>query len=136
MNQAVRRHRDRFPEDFLIQLSADEKQKVVTDCDHLANLRFSPYLPLAYTEYGAIMVANVLRSERAIEMSVFVVRAFVRLRSLLSTQVEMLRKLEELEDKVGEHDEALRMILAAIRQLMAPDPKIPRIGFEATEKTE
>jgi hypothetical protein len=82
------------------------------------------------------MAANVLHSERAIEMSVFVVRAFVRLRVILSSQVEMLRKLEELEDKVGEHDEALRAILAAIRQLMAPAPRTPKIGFESGEKTK
>lgn len=82
------------------------------------------------------MAANVLRSDQAIEMSVFMVRAFVRLRSILSSQVKMLRKLEELEDKVGEHDEALRSIVAAIRQLMAPAPRTPRIGFESGDKTE
>jgi len=81
------------------------------------------------------MAANVLNSRRAIEMRVFVVRAFARLRSLLSTQVEMLRKLEELEDRVGEHDEALGTIVAAIRRLAAPDPRTtPRIGFNAEER--
>lgn len=68
-------------------------------------------------------------------MSVFVVRAFVRLRSILSTQVEMLRKLEELENKVGEHDDALRSIIQTIRQLMAPAPRTPKIGFDAEEGT-
>ncbi len=136
LNQAVRRHHDRFPEGFLFQLSHDEKQKVVTGCDHLANLRFSPHLPLAYTEYGAIMVANVLNSQRAIEMSVFVVRVFVRLRSILSSQVEMLRKLEELENKVGEHDEALRSIVAAIRGLAAPTGRTSKIGFRVDEDEE
>jgi len=134
LNQAVRRHSDRFPEDFMFQLSQEEKQEVVTDCDHLANLRFSPYLPLAYTEHGAIMAANVLNSDRAIEMSVFVVRAFVKLRGMLASQVETLRKLEELEDKVGEHDEALRSIVTTIRRLMAPAPRTPRIGFSAEEE--
>jgi len=136
LNEQVRRNRDRFPEDFAFQLSQEEKEKVVANCDHLANLRFSPYLPYAFTEHGAIMAANVLNSKRAIEMSVFVVRAFVRLRGILSSQVEMLRKLEELEDKVGEHDEALRSIVAAIRQLMAPAPRTPRIGFDSGDKTK
>ena len=94
------------------------------------------------------MAANVLRAaidhERKARraflqatlrvVSVFVVRAFVRLRSILSTQVEMLRKLEELEDKVGEHDKALKAIIATMRQLMAPSPKTPKIGFEAGQE--
>ena len=133
LNQAVRRHKERFPADFVVQLTREEKLEVVTDCDHLSNLRFSPYLPLAYTEHGAIMAANVLNSQRAVEMSVFVVRAFVRLRGILASQIEMLRKLEELEDKVGEHDEALRAIVQTIRQLMAPAPRTPKIGFEAEQ---
>jgi hypothetical protein len=83
-----------------------------------------------------MMAANVLSSQRAVEMSVFVVRAFVTLRGILSSQVEMLRKLEELEDKVGEHDEALRAIVGAIRQLMAPEPRTPRIGFGAEDVKE
>ena len=134
LNEQVRRNLDRFPDDFAFRLTEDEKEKVVAECDHLANLRFSPHLPLAYTEHGAIMAANVLNSDRAIEMSVLVVRAFVRLRGLLSSQIEMLRKLEELEDKVGEHDEALRAIVATIRRPMAPASGTPRIGFSADEE--
>ena len=135
LNEQVRRNRDRFPEDFVFQLTQEEKGEVVANCDHLANLRFSPHLPLAFTEHGAMMAANVLSSQRAVEISVFVVRAFVKLRAILSSQVEMLRKLEELEDKVGEHDEALRSIVAAIRELMAPGPRAPKIGFDAETRT-
>jgi len=134
LNEQVRRNRERFPDDFVFELRQDEKDEVVAKCDHLANLRFSPYLPLAFTEHGALMAANVLRSDRAIEMSVFVVRAFVRLRNLLSTQVEMPCKLQELEDKVGQHDEALRTIIVTIKHLMAPDSKTPKIGFEADKE--
>ena len=134
LNQAVRRHKERFPADFVVQLTREEKLKVVTDCDHLANLRFSPYLPLAFTEHGAIMAANVLNSTRAIEMSVFVVRAFVRLRGMLTTHKELARKLDELEHKVGEHDEAIRALVTAIRELMSPSSKERRaIGFGAEE---
>jgi len=132
LNEQVRRNSERFPEDFVFQLTQEEKEEVVANCDHLANLRFSPHLPLAFTEHGAMMAANVLSSQRAVEMSVFVVRAFVKLRGILSSQVEMLRKLEELEDKVGEHDEALRSIIEAIRKLMSPPSgDRPEIGFTA-----
>jgi len=135
LNQAVRRNKDRFPLDFLFQLTDAEKKKVVTDCDHLSKLKYSPYLPLAFTEHGAIMAANVLNSQRAIEVSVFVVRAFVRLRGILATHKELTRKLDELERKVGEHDEAIQSIIAAIRQLMAPSSKGRRaIGFGAEEE--
>jgi len=134
LNQAVRRHKERFPADFVVQLTREEKLKVVTDCDHLSNLRFSPYLPLAFTEHGAIMAANVLNSQRAIEMSVFVVRAFVRLRGILATHKELASKLDELERKVGEHDEAIRALVTAIRELMSPSSKERRaIGFGAEE---
>ena len=92
--------------------------------------------PIAFSEHGVIMAANVLRSEEAVEMSVFVVRAFVRLRSVLSSQVEMLRELEELKDKVGPHDEALQAIIATVRQMMAPEPRTPKIGFKVEEETE
>lgn len=136
LNEQVRRNSDRFPEDFVFELTQQEKDEVVAECDHLSNLRFSSHLPNAFTEHGALMAANVLNSPRATEMSVLVVRTFVRLRSLISTQVEMLHKLEELEDKVGEHDEALRAIVEAIRRLMAPPPGTPKIGFEAAEKAE
>jgi hypothetical protein len=136
LNEQVRRNQNRFPEDFAFELTQEEKGEVVAKCDHLANLRFSPHLPLAFTEHGAIMAANVLNSEQATEMSVFVVRAFVKLRGILSSQVEMLRKLEKLEDKVGEHDEALRSIVEAIRQLMAAPAKTPQIGFDADNQND
>jgi len=135
LNQAVRRNLNRFPDDFSFRLTADE----------FSNLRSQSvtsswggrrYPPTVFTEHGALMAANVLRSESAIEMSLFIVRAFVKLRSILSSRIEMLRKLEELEDKVGEHDEALRAIVEALRRLMAPPPGTPKIGFEAAEKTE
>ncbi len=97
LNQAVKRNRDRFPSDFMFQLTAAEKQEVVTNCDHLARLRFSPVLPNAFTEHGAIMAANVLNSSRAIEMSVFVMRTFIKLRERLATHKELGHKLAELE---------------------------------------
>ena len=130
LNEQVRRNRDRFPPDFVFQLTSREKEKVVAECDHLAKLRFSPHLPLAYTEHGAIMAANVLSSEQAIQMSVFVVRAFIRLRRMVAAQGEMLRKIDELARRVGTHDEAIQSIIFALRKLMdPPSPPHHRIGF-------
>jgi hypothetical protein len=130
-NQAVKRNIGRFPGDFRFQLTAAEKAEVVTNCDHLVRLKFSPALPYAFTEHGAIMAANVLNSSRAIEVSVYVVRAFVRLRNLLTTQKELAGKLDELEQKVASHDTTIQTVVAAIRQLMQTPPATSRgkIGF-------
>lgn len=131
LNQQVRRNSDRFPKDFLFQLTAEEKSEVVANCDHLSNLKFSPVLPLAFTEHGAIMAASVLNTQQAIKASIFVVRAFVRLREILATHRRLARKLKELEDRLGEHDEQIQIIFEAIQQLMSPPDKPPRkIGFE------
>jgi len=135
LNQAVKRNTHRFPSKFLFQLTQQEKDEVVTVCDHLRNLKYSPFLPFAFTEHGAIMVASVLNSERAIQVSVFVVRAFIRLREMVSTHRELSRRLAELEKRLESHDEQIQMILKAIKQLMAPPEKpTKRIGFQIREK--
>lgn len=131
LNQAVKRNPERFPEDFMFQLTKAEKTEVVTNCDHLARLKFSPSLPHAFTEHGSIMAASVLNSPRAIEISLHVVRAFVRMRELVAGNKELAQKLNQLERKVGAHDKAIAEIINAIRQLMAPsEPNKKRtIGF-------
>lgn len=132
LNQAVRRNMGRFPSDFMFQLSKEEKMEVVTNCDHLARLKFSPTLPLAFTEHGALMLGNVLKSARAVEVSLLVVRAFVQLREMLSTNKEVAAKLLELERKVSSHDQAIAGLIDAIRQLMMPSARKSRpIGFTA-----
>jgi hypothetical protein len=127
----VRRNSERFPEDFMFQLTAEEKAEVVANCDHLAKLKYSPSLPYAFTEHGALMLGNVLKSVRAVEVSLMVVRAFVHLRELVSTHKELSQKLNQLERKVGAHDRAIAELINAIRQLMTPlDSKKKRpIGF-------
>jgi hypothetical protein len=135
LNQAVKRNMDRFPGDFLFQLTAEEKAEVVTDCDHLAKLKFSPVLPYAFTEHGAIMAASVLNSPQAVEVSVFVVRAFVRLRELAGANREIMAKLEQLERRVVSHDKAIISLFDAIRQMMQPAEKGRKaIGFKVEEK--
>jgi len=120
LNEQVKRNSARFPDDFVFQVTEEEKAKVIAECDHLSRLRFSPHLPLAFTEHGALMAANVLNSEQAIHMSVFIVRAFVRLRSIYASHIELTKRLDELDAKVGQHDVALRSVVEAIRQLMSP----------------
>ena len=127
LNQAVKRNASRFPSDFMFQLTESEKAEVVTNCDHLARLKFSPYLPFAFTEHGALMLANVLNSESAVNTSVMVVRAFVKLRQMLGTNAELSRKLDAMEKK---YDAQFKVVFDAIRQLMSPSAKPKReIGF-------
>jgi len=132
LNQAVRRNSDRFPPDFMFRLTSDEKAEVVTNCDHLQKLKFSPVNPYVFTEHGAIMAASILNSPRAIEASIFVVRAFVRLRQILSENKEIAVKIAELERKLSKHDEQIIALVEAIRHLMSPKlpPKNRRIGFK------
>jgi hypothetical protein len=134
LNQAVRRNQHRFPPDFMFQLTEGEKQEVVTNCYHLRKLKFSATLPYAFTEHGAIMLASVLNSPKAVEASIYVVRAFVRLRNLLASHRELAAKLKELEHRVDSHDADIQAIVKAIRQLMQPPVKKKiQIGFKVGE---
>ena len=130
LNQAVKRNSERFPDEFMFQLSQTEKDEVVTNCDHLVRLKFSKTLPYAFTEHGALMVATVLNTQRAVEISLYVVRAFVKLRELLASNKELAAKLNELEHKLESHDQAIAGLINAIRELMRP-PEIKQrpIGF-------
>jgi hypothetical protein len=133
LNQQLKRNPLRFPGDFVFRLTPAEKREVVTNCDHLQKLKFSPQLPFAFTEHGTLMADNVLSSDRAIAASVFVVRAFVKLRELLSTHRQLADKLAELEHKLHDHDGQILAIMDAIRQLMEPpdepETKRPPVGF-------
>lgn len=134
LNEQVKRNANRFPADFMFQLTAEEKAEVVAKCDHLHRLKFSPSLPHAFTEHGAIMLASVLNSPRAVRASIYVVRAFVRLRELLSSQKELARKLSDLESRIAKHDTDIRTIVKAIRELMEPPANPERkIGFRIGE---
>ncbi|HPA71209.1 MAG TPA: ORF6N domain-containing protein [Spirochaetota bacterium] len=132
LNEQVKRNMVRFPSDFVFRLTAAEKVEVVANCDHLAGLKFSKTLPHAFTEHGAIMAACVLNSPRAVEMSVFIVRAFIKLRETLSTSRALAGKLAELEEKVGSHNGKIQAIISTIRMLMGEKDASPRrkIGFK------
>ena len=145
LNQAVKRNAERFPMDFMFQLTAHEKAEVVTSCDHLAKLKFSKTLPYAFTEHGAIQAANVLNSPRAVEMGIYVVRAFVRLKQASASHAEFAKRLAELEEKAEgltlSHDtfsrntrHQLKQVFDALRELMTPpDPPKRPIGFVTPE---
>ncbi len=121
--------------DFMFQLNKQEKSEVVANCDHLKNLKYSPNLPFVFTEHGAIMLASVLNSQLAIEASVYVVRAFVRLREILLTHKELAVKFRELELRLETHDEQIAVIFEAINQLLArPEAPMKKIGFTVEEK--
>ena len=139
-NEQVRRNRERFPQDFMFQLTTEELTTLRSQIATLKGGRgqHRKYLPYAFTEHGAIMAATILNSPRAVEMSVYVVRAFVRLREMLSSNRELARRFAQLETrlekKLTEHDRAIGAILSAIRELMHPKGSVPKrrpIGFTA-----
>lgn len=135
LNQAVKRNIDRFPYDFMFILTKDEKNELVTNCDRFNSLKHSTSLPCAFTEHGALMLASVLNSPKAVETSIFVVRAFIRLRQILAAHKELAERLRELELRIETHDEQITAIFDAINQLLAPTPVTKKkIGFEIKEK--
>ena len=131
LNEQVKRNRERFPEDFMFQLTNEEFNSLRSQFATLKRGQHRKYLPYAFTEHGAIMAASVLNSPRAIEMSVFIVRAFVRLREILHFHKELADKISELENKVGDHDASINTIIFAIKQLMSsPQKPQNKIGFK------
>ena len=137
LNQAVRRNEDRFPRDFIFRLTVKERLEVVTNCDHLAKLKFSRTLPMAFTEHGAIMAATVLNSSQAVAMSVFVVRAFVCLREHVVANQAILKRLTEIDRTLLQHDSALLDLYEKLLPLLQPLPDQPkrRIGFQSKGKS-
>ena len=134
-NEQIRRNLARFPADFMFRLNAEEafvlRSQFATSKPGRGGRR---YLPYAFTEHGAIMAASILNSPRAIEVSVYVVRAFVQLRIVIASNKAITRKLQEMERKLTTHDGAIANLIEAIRQLMTPPvPKRRGIGFVIDE---
>jgi len=157
LNQAIKRNSDRFPADFMFQLSEEEfvslRSQIVTlkteapdvEADDALRSQFATlktgrgqhrkYLPYAFTEHGALMAANVLNSPEAAKMSVYVVRAFIKQREILMAQSDVLKKLAQMDAKLLEHDDDLRVIWQELQPLLTPPPVPPKpqIGFHAKE---
>ena len=145
--QAVKRNVERFPEDFMFRLTWEETQALRSQSVTLNKSlvrheatesmrgRHAKYLPYAFTEQGVAMLSSVLNSERAIQVNIAIMRAFVRLKAVLSTHKELAHKLKELEGKIEKHDEDIKSIFEAIRQLMAPLSAKPRVitGFKTEQ---
>jgi hypothetical protein len=128
LNEQVRRNKKRFPDDFMYQLA---RQEVTILKSHFATSRWGGVrkLPYVFTQEGVAMLSSVLNSERAIQVNILIMRAFVKLKELLSTHKELALKLEELEKKYADHDEKIEYIFEAIRQLLEPPQQTQAIGF-------
>ncbi len=132
LNEQVKRNSDRFPSDFMFRLNVEEleflRSQNATSSNRHGGKRYPPYV---FTEHGAIMLASVLNSKRAIDASIFVVRAFVRMREILSVHKEFARKLSELERRVGGHDDDLKTLITTIKKLIQSSaPSKRQIGFK------
>lgn len=132
LNQQINRNKKRFPPDFVFQLTRAERDEVVANCDHLARLKFSPTMPFAFTEHGALMAASVLNTPLAVQISLYVVRAFVGLRDALGAHKELERRIDALEAK---YDRQFKAVFEAIRELLRPPVQEKRrgIGFVRSE---
>jgi len=130
LKRQVRRNLDRFPDDFMFELTKEENQSLRSQNVTLKRGQHSKYLPFAFTEQGVAMLSSVLNSERAIEVNISIMRAFVQLRKMIASNNKLARKLAELEQHLESHDEQIQAMFEAIRQLMTP-PEKPRkkIGF-------
>jgi len=120
LNQAVKRNIERFPSDFMFQLNKTEKEKVVTICDHLKVLKFSSTLPFAFTEQGVSMLSSVLRSKRAIEVNIAIMRTFMKLREILAGNELLRRKIESMERK---YDEQFQHVFKVLAEMVIQDGK-------------
>ncbi len=131
LKRAVRRHINRFPEDFMFELTMDEYRSLRSQFGTLKRGAHSKYPPMAFTEQGVAMLSSVLNSNRAIEANIAIMRAFVQLRKMIDSHAELSRKLSDLERKMGDQDEQIQAIFEVIRQLMAPPDtkKKKKIGF-------
>jgi len=127
LNRQVRRNIQRFPQEFMFRLSVEERNELVTNWHQFKSMKHSSALPYAFTEYGALMLANVLKSSRAIKMSIAIIRTFIKLREIAITHKDLQQKIEAMEKK---YDKQFRVVFEAIRKLLTP-PERPkrRIGF-------
>jgi hypothetical protein len=131
LKRAVRRNADRFPGDFMFELNREEYYSLRSQFGTLKRGEHSKYLPYAFTEQGVAMLSSVLRSKQAVRVNIQIMRAFVKLRELMSTHKDLVIKLRELENKYEKHDAQIKSIFDAIRQLMLPPKKsVKKIGFD------
>ena len=140
LNQAVKRNKSRFPDDFMFKLTRDELNELITNCDRFQTLKHSPTTPNVFTEQGVSMLSSVLNSDRAISINIEIIRAFVRLRQYAliqnstSREIEELRKMlmlhiENTDKKFSEHDETINQIIRVLNNLIETPRQTKQIGF-------
>ena len=130
LNRQVRRNRERFPQEFMFQLNRKEKKELVTNWHRFRSMKHASSLPFAFTENGVAMLATVLNSERAIKISIYIIKAFVKLRQWARTHKELAHQIDELEHRVEGHDKEIQAIFTTIHRLMVESKKPKRrIGF-------
>ena len=130
LKRAVRRNIDRFPHDFMFQLTDEENRSLRRQFGTLKRGAHSKYPPMAFTEQGVAMLSSVLNSQRAVEVNISIIRAFVQLRRMISTHTELALKLKELEERLDDHDEKILVIFEAIKKLIREDEKPKKkIGY-------
>jgi hypothetical protein len=135
LNRQVKRNRERFPEEFMFQLTRKEKDELVTNWHRFEPLKHSVVLPYAFTEHGVAMLATVLKSDQAVRMSILIVKAFVRLREVLIGRKELAEKLKLLELHTEKHDREINAIVEAIKHLIEqPEPSKRQIGFKVEDQ--
>jgi hypothetical protein len=135
LNEQVKRNMSRFPADFVFELTKDEKGELVANCDRFLMLRHSTTLPYAFTEHGAVMLACILNSEKAIQANIQIVRVFTAIREMALLNKDLLLKMEKIEQKLGIHDKELAVIFSTLKKMLEPKPiaKRNQIGFRRDE---
>ena len=135
LNEQVKRNIKRFPQHFMFQLTEQEKDKVVAICDHLQNLKYSPYLPYVFTEYGTVMLANILNSDRAIQVSIRIVEIYIKIRENILNNKDIQLKMELLEKRVGSQDEKILLVFKYLEKFIDIQEKPrKRIGFKPNDE--
>ena len=132
LKQAVKRNKNRFPGDFMFQLTKEERDEVITNRDNLKKLKFYPFMPHAFTEQGVAMLSTVLNSERAINVNIQIMRTFTKLREMIESNKDLKSKIEEMEKK---YDKQFQIVFEAIKQLVEPIERPKRkIGFYVADE--
>ena len=137
LNEQVKRNLNRFPSNFMFELTKEEKTQVVANCDHLEKLKFSPVLPKVFTEHGIMMVANVLTSERAIQVSIQIIEVFIKMRETLTDNLSLKLDIEDIKKKLSNHSKNIELVFNYLDELIdKKDDQKPRTKIGYKKDTE
>ena len=129
LNTQVRRNIERFPEEFIFRITEHEKSELAANCSRFNTLKHSTSLPYAFTEHGVAMLATILKSKQAVQMSIYIIRVFVRIRKITSLSKGLIKKIDLLEKRVLKHDSDIRELVRDIRKMSVQPGKEKKIGF-------